>query len=544
VPGGTGGDVLNRSWADEGFPAVDERPGDFSTGLPILRFMTAALRRGAWLWCATAALGLLIGLGFGVVAPPADEAATSVLLTHSPDERPSDAVLTDIAMAHSRPVAVRAIRALGLRESATGFLAAYTVTSDTDRVLLITFGAPSVSEAEARANAVAAAFLQFRARELRAQQPMVLADLNRRIGVAQRQAESLATEIAKLSVHARSHAQKVGLARLKARGRRANNALSGLELTASAYQVATASAVADSQVLDRAAPITHTRRSLSPGELDAVLFAATGFIPGLALGVGFVIVRALTSDRLRRREDVARALGAPVRLSVGKVHRGGPFRRRGLAAAQGRDLQHIVAHLGAVLPPGSGGAIALAVVAVDDVDVAALSVASLAVSCANEGKRVVLADLCRGARAARLIGVRDPGVHPVDVNGARLVAVVPGAGSAASVGPLPGSLASSEPPAAELATACAGADLVLTLAQLDPSLGGELLATWASDVVLTVTTGRSSWTTIHAAGEMVRNAGLRLVSTLLVASDKSDESLGVAHGPARTDVLAHGVPPL
>jgi hypothetical protein len=43
---------------------------------------------------------------------------------------------------------------------------------------------------------------------------------------------------------------------------------------------------------------------------------------------------------------------------------------------------------------------------------------------------------------------------------------------------------------------------------------------------------------------MVRTAGLRLVSTVLVASDKSDESLGVAHGPARTEVLAHGVPPL
>ena len=40
---------------------------------------------------------------------------------------------------------------------------------------------------------------------------------------------------------------------------------------------------------------------------------------GLVLGLGIVIVRALVSDRLRRRDDVAHALGAPVNLSVGSV---------------------------------------------------------------------------------------------------------------------------------------------------------------------------------------------------------------------------------
>jgi hypothetical protein len=43
-----------------------------------------------------------------------------------------------------------------------------------------------------------------------------------------------------------------------------------------------------------------------------------------------------------------------------------------------------------------------------------------------------------------------------------------------------------------------------------------------------VTAGRSSWTKIHAAGEMVRLAGTRLVSAVLVGADKTDESLGVA----------------
>ena len=47
-----------------------------------------------------------------------------------------------------------------------------------------------------------------------------------------------------------------------------------------------------------------------------------------ALGVGFVLFRALTSDRLRRREDVAVALRAPCAFSV--ASRGPKMRRRWL----------------------------------------------------------------------------------------------------------------------------------------------------------------------------------------------------------------------
>ena len=99
--------------------------------------------------------------------------------------------------------------------------------------------------------------------------------------------------------------------------------------------------------------------------------------------------------------------------------------RRGLAAARGRDMQRIVAHLRDAVPASSRGAAALAVVPVDDPQVAALSVVSLAVSCAQQGKQVVVADLCSGAPAARLLGAKDPGVRTVSVDGAHLVVAVP-----------------------------------------------------------------------------------------------------------------------
>jgi len=77
--------------------------------------------------------------------------------------------------------------------------------------------------------------------------------------------------------------------------------------------------------------------------------------------------------------------------------------------------------------------------------------------------------------------------------------------------------------------AYARANLLLTLATLDVSFGGDHLATWATDAVAVITAGRSSWTTISAVGEMARLSGTRLVSAVLIGADHSDESLGVTY---------------
>ena len=48
---------------------------------------------------------------------------------------------------------------------------------------------------------------------------------------------------------------------------------------------------------------------------------ASGLIGGLALGLGLLAVMAIASDRIRQRDEVADALGAPVELSVGRFGR-------------------------------------------------------------------------------------------------------------------------------------------------------------------------------------------------------------------------------
>ena len=65
-------------------------------------------------------------------------------------------------------------------------------------------------------------------------------------------------------------------------------------------------------VLDAATPLPHSRLK------HLLLYALIGLVVGVVLGVAVVVFRALLSNRLRRRDDVAQALGAPVKLSVGR----------------------------------------------------------------------------------------------------------------------------------------------------------------------------------------------------------------------------------
>ena len=127
---------------------------------------------------------------------------------------------------------------------------------------------------------------------------------------------------------------------------------------------------------------------------------------GLAVGLGIVVIRALVSDRLRRRDDVAYALDAPVKLSVRTLR----ARRRlaprpGRAAKRKQDMRRVVAHLHTAVPRKSQGAQGLAIVAVDNAPVVAQAVMELATSYAGSGTQVVTADLSSGAHLARLARV-------------------------------------------------------------------------------------------------------------------------------------------
>jgi capsular polysaccharide biosynthesis protein len=574
VPQGSGG-LPGRAWGDSEAGEPDHPAADLTGGMGLvsLAFLGAALRRRGRLWRAAAAAGLLFGVGVYVTSPPPYQASTSIVLAHDPAQTPTDAMQTDAVMAQSRAVASLALHDLGLREDPLEFLGSYTVTALTDRVLDITVSAPSGSEAVHRASVLASVFLKFRAEQLLSAQRLVTAALNRQIASDKRQVDELTSEIGALPATPTAPSKQAELSSLIARRTQVQNSMTGLQSTVSAYPVTTVSQIAGSKVLDGAAALPHSHLR------TAATYALLGLVAGLAAGMGIVVVSALVSDRLRRRDDIARVLGAPVTLSTGRIEprrlppaRFGPGllaagrprlgrllprRQRpagpGLAGARGRDIQRIAAHLRRAVPETSRGTAALAVVAVDNERSAAFPVVTLAMSCAREGKEVVLADLATGAPAARLLGVRQPGISTVSKDGAGLRVVVPARGELTPAGPLRRGGTHSPPgrpgdqggtgaaPEGGLAAACASADVLLTLATLDPVAGAERLAGWAASAVVMVTAGRSSATRISAVGELVRLAGLPLAGAVLAGADTTDESLGITceqaqrvrHGPGQ-----------
>ena len=123
---------------------------------------------------------------------------------------------------------------------------------------------------------------------------------------------------------------------------------------------------------------------------------------------------------------------------------------------------------------------ALAAVEVESSDFAALTVAGLAVTLASEGSRVAVVDLAERHPLKALAGSM-PAVKVI--TGPRNLLEVP--------------------------TETAGeVDVVLTLATLDPSVGADHVARWATDAVVLVTAGRASSSRLRGVGEMLRLAGV------------------------------------
>jgi len=515
-----------RLKAFDDFNPTEERPATLANGLVSLAFIRGALRRTTAFWCAMAIVGLVIGVGINLKFPPAYKASTSVLITYAPGENPSGAVLDNQAIAQSRSVAQAAMAKLGIHESVSSFVAATTVTVVTERVLGITVSAPTSDAAVSRASAVANSFLQVRARQIETGQKLLLTTLQNVVNRDEQNVTSISAQISRVSAEPATTAQQGKLRALHAQLNQAQTQVGVDQQTLEDTKASTAtmSAITGSVVLDPAQPLAHSHLKY------LVIYAFTGMVLGLFTGIGLVVVQAILSNRLRRRDDVTSALGAPVRLSVGALglSRWRPG-RHGLGATENAGIRRIAAHLRAAVPHTVRGADGLAVIAVDDPGAAALSVVSLAMSRAREGRTVVVADLASGAPVAALLGSKGPGVRPVSVHDTQLTLAVPDRDDLSPFGPS-GPAPADEPRSeftAAVSEACASADLLLTLVTLDPSIGADHVASWASRAVAVITVGRSSWAKIHGVSEMVRLAGVSLVSAVLVGVDKNDESLGV-----------------
>ena len=519
----------NSLGAYDDFAAGENRPVDFAPGLVSLGFIKAAIWRSMRFLFAMAAVGLLAGVGYFASVPHSYQASASVLLTLSSYENNLTASVDNQAIAETSAVAELAMQKLGLKENAGKFLKSYTVASDIDRLLTITASASSPNQAVVNATAVGNAFLKFRADQLRGQNNLVLQSLGVQANQAKQHVSSIDAQLRQLQSQPTSATQQSQISKLQVEQTSAATALSTLQDAISGNQTSTAAqlnaALDNSRVLS-VTPIPYSKTK------KLVTYGLLGVIGGLAVGLAIVILRALMSDRLRRRDDIAYALDAPVRLSVTSL---GARRtltpRPGRAAKRNLDMQRVIAHLHNAVPRGSQVPASLAIVAVDNGPVVARAAAALATSYASQGAQVVAADLSSGAYLAHLAGVKGPGVQTVSRDGVNFMLAVPDRDNPVPAGPLPSATSSAQPAHAGDALIAPGvsADLLLTLVTLDPALGGEHLATWAANAVVVVSGGQSSAERIHGVGEMVRLAGMRLDSVILIGADKTDESLGLVH---------------
>lgn len=497
-------------------------------GLADLGFIRAALRRGLRTLIVVGLIGFVAGIGYVKLRPPTDAASVTVLLP--PATYPGE-ILDDQEIAQSRTVAGNALHQLKLQESPSTFLRDYTVLGPTDRILLFTVKATSSGLAVAEANALATAFLAFQAQLLRVQDQLVATSLARTIAQDQEHITLLTGEINSLAGSSPSSEQSSKLASLRAQRDQASEELATFKTGSLTEKVGmqntTTTVIAGSRVLDRAVPVvpSHVKK--------LVEYSAIGLLAGLALAAGFIVVRALVSTRLRRRDDVAQALGAPVKLSVGSVRIGRGAVDQG--ATESIEIRRIVAHLGRAISPRSGEPVSLAVVAIGDATVAARAVVSLAIQFSERGLRVVLADLCAAGPAARHLGVDKAGLSDARTAKSKMLVVVPEPDDIAPAGPLRRGkrTAWSDSANEALISRCQSADLLLTLATLDPAAGADHLAGWARSAVVVVTAGMSSAEQIHSVGEMLRLAKIEDYSGVLLGADKTDASLGVPRSPDR-----------
>jgi capsular polysaccharide biosynthesis protein len=521
-------DLRTRLSAYETVDIGDRPEAGPGTGLISLSFIGAALGRTKRLWCTLAVVGLLLSTAYIVVHPPGYAATVSVLLADNPNETPANEAPVDLALAASIPVATGVVHQLGLSESPSSFAATYSVTAVTYQVLQMSVKGQSADDALSRASALAKQFLKFRAQYEQAQQQVTDAQLTQQVNQAQQQLDSINSQIAQLSAQPSTPAQQDQLSGLQKKAGDATDNLGAVQQyvtqSRASLQVETQAMVSGSQVLN---PAALTKRSVPR---SVALYAIGGLLGGLVLGMAIAIIGAVTSDRLRRRDDIAQVFEAPVGLSVSRLRASRliPDLPR-QAAIRKRDMERVVEYLRNAVPGSSRGPAGLAAVAVDDTPTVARALVALATAKAKQNARVVIADLSEGAHAARLLGIRKPGISQLRLEGAPVVLVVPSRDDVAPVGPLqsPAAPVGSAQADEALIAACADADLLLSLAELDPAYGGEHLATWATEVVAVVTAGRSTALRIHGVGEMVRLAGVRLGSVIVVDADERDESVGL-----------------
>jgi capsular polysaccharide biosynthesis protein len=460
---------------------------------------------------------LFLAAAYLVAVPIPHDAKAVLVLAHDPEVDAQSAMETDVSLLTTRVVAASTIENLGLTISPEDFMGNLTATADSTDLVTVSLTAPTDAEAVRRLEALTSTYLNFRAKQLTRESNVVVKDLQQRIADLQAKVRELDQRLEQLSAAGSAGASEQNDA-ISQRSTLTTQIETLLQAEHDAALKRT-SLLSTSRVIDPAAAV--------PGgaKRRIVLTLASGLIGGAALGCGIVLFLAITSDRLRRRFDVATALGVPVTVSVSRI---APLRRRWLwiprlRAADARradERQRLANSIEMALPLPHWGR--LAVACIDNAEDVRFAVASAAVELASRERRVLLIDLTNdgGVDAALTRETPRASANWPIVSRPRGVPAL--ARGLADLGVGGGYRDPRSPPSPDLM------DVTLVLADLDPSVGADHIAAWADRVIVSVTCGHSSAERVRTAADLVRAAGLDLQFGVLLRTDVTDESSGVA----------------
>lgn len=525
--------MIDLSWNIEAEERDEEITGSPRPLLGTWHYLRTSLKRERWTWVGLGVLGALLGLSVLLLLPPSSKATVTLLMAHPSSLDGPSAMGTDVSLLTTREVAARTVRQLGIPLTPEAFQATVSAEPVTTEILMITVAAPDDRAALDRADALTRQYLDFRATQLESLSGGLIAGYEKRIAGLEEQTRTLTKQYNAVVKEGPSDPTRGS--GLLARRTELENQINDMQQAIESASLSTDAAISSTHVVDKPRVLQQSTKRMT------ALAMASGLIAGTALGVGFVLFRALTSDRVRRRQDVALALGTPVRFSVaslGPAQRGlanlDPRRRR-RRGWRNHDLEALVHGLtGAVLPADKAGAgrqgawtvgsargagQGLALAAVGNARVAASLLASLAAHLQGLGLTVFLVDLsasgalaAHDARSGAQLGVFRP-------------AGVPGLARGPRRGDAKTAVTLAVPDGWH--ERWEAADVVLVLAEVNPGIDAENLTTWVSQVVPLVTAGQSTPELLETTAELVRAAGLALPFALMVGSDDTDESLGV-----------------
>ncbi len=448
---------------------------------------------------ACALVGLTLAAIWLVVVPPRSVGTVTLLLAHDPSTQPDTAMATDVSLLRTRAVAQELSDRLALDEAPEDLQRTIVTQPTTSSVLQLDIAGSGPDDAVQRARVLAETYLAFREEQLLSQAGAVIQGYHQRIEALQAQVDDISRQYDLITAEGQDTEQAADLltrrAQLLAQISTLEDSVGGASLEVSAV-------VAASRVLDPASlvPQSSVRR--------AALALGSGLIGGLGIGLGLVVVYAVTTGRLRRRSDVAAAIGLPVRFSAGRVVP--KWGRWGPRNAASLDL--LVDGLETALSTGRRRPIRLGLLCVD---------------CDRAGARV-MAGLVHRLSAEKSVAALDLGESGLLAEEMARLGSDPEAEEGQPAMVLSG-------PHTDVV-----ADVVLTFVTFEIGRGLGHVKASAPTIVILVAAGRSTPEGLRTVAQATRAAGIDVAFVMLVGTDSSDDSFGGAAEVVATSGKAPG----